>query len=399
MQPARMPASWEGLLKGYVKRTFYADTRKKNFADRAEFTEGDYRFFVKGIRDLSVAFTQERAFLPKNYLTRKEMRSGYILYFLPVNALKVATLLSEIPAERILQGDRVDLKILDVGSGPGTGLMGTMLFLERFLPRAKSVRLQWTLLDQNRQALQDAAALHDLALSDLRKRFPKVDIASELRLESRDLFDGRISRSVAGVDLLLCLNVLGEIPENRRLLLLEDLLTKALKKDGRMLAMEPALQSTSRDLMELRDEIVNRELAYLHAPCLHQAACPMFADNDRDWCHMYIPWDRPPWIEKFDRLAAIRKEWLKCSYLLLSPEEPARRETDVWRVVSGPLNSKGKAERLLCGEAGLPHLLRSMRLDRDESPSNADFDTLERGDLVRMTKTARVTRETSLKKI
>jgi ribosomal protein RSM22 (predicted rRNA methylase) len=394
-----MPHSWEALLKGYVKRTFYADTRRKDFAGRPEFTEGDYRFFVKGIRDLSVAFTQERASLPKNYLTRKEMRSGYILYFLPVNALKVATLLGSIPADRIVRDDRIDLAILDVGSGPGTGMLGTMLFLERHLSRAKSVRLRWTFIDQNRQALQDAAALHDLALSDLRKRLPKVDLSSEVRLEGRDLFQGRISRSVSAADLILCLNVLSEIVPNRRRPLLEDLLTKVLAPTGRLLAMEPALQSTTRDLMELHDEILDRSLAFVHAPCLHQAECPMLKANERDWCHTYVPWERPPWIEKFDRLAAIRKEYLKCSYLLLSQEHPPSREADLWRVVSGPLNSKGKSERLLCGEAGLPGLLRACRLDRDGSPANADFDALERGDLVRMAKTGRVTKETPLRKI
>jgi hypothetical protein len=399
MQPARMPPSWENLLKGYVKRTFYADTRRKDFAGRPEFTEGDYRFFVTGVRDLNVAFTQERAFLPKNYLSRKEMRSGYILYFLPVNALKVATLLSEIAPDRILQGDRIDLSLLDVGSGPGTGMLGTMLFLEGFFGRAKTVRLRWTLLDQNRQALQDAAALHDLALSDLRRRFPKVEIASELRLEGRDLFEGKISRLMTGADVILCLNVLSELASNRRRPLLEDLLKAVLKADGRMLVMEPALQGTTRDLMELRDELLDRHLALVHAPCLHQAECPMLKANDRDWCHTYIPWERPAWIEKFDRLAAIRKEYLKCSYLLLGRDSPAPREADLWRVVSGPLNSKGKSERLLCGEGGLPGLLRACRLDRDESPVNAGFSSLERGDLVRMAKTARVTKETPLRRV
>jgi hypothetical protein len=399
MQPARMPPSWENLLKGYVKRTFYADTRRKDFADRAEFTEGDYRFFVKGIRDLNVAFTQERAFLPKNYLSRKEMRSGYILYFLPVNALKVAALLSEISAEHILKGDRIDLQILDIGSGPGTGMLGTMLFLERFFGRARSVRLRWTLLDQNRPALNDAAALHDLILSDLKRRFPKVDLVSDLRLEGRDLFEGRISRLATGTDLILCLNVLSELAPNRRRPLLEDLLKAVLKADGRMLVMEPALQGTTRDLMALRDDLLDRNLASVHAPCLHQAECPMLQANDRDWCHAYIPWERPAWIEKFDRLAAIRKEYLKCSYLLLGREPPEKRETDLWRVVSGPLNSKGKSERLLCGEASLPGLLRACRLDRDASPANSGFDALERGDLVRMTKTARVTKETPIRRV
>jgi len=399
MQPVRMPPSWELLLKGYVKKTFYADTRKKNFADRAEFTEGDYRFFVEGIRDLSVAFTQERAFLPKNYLNRKEYRSGYILYFLPVNALKVATLLGEIPRDHFVKDGKIDLTIVDVGSGPGTGMLGTMLFLERLLKGVASVRLRWILLDQNRQALQDAAAIHDLVLADLRKRYGQIEISSELRLEARDLFAGRISKRVPQADLILCLNVIGELSQQRLRPLMQDLLVTALSPAGRMLVMEPALQSTTRGLMELRDDIVSDELGFVHAPCLHQASCPMLASNDRDWCHTYIPWDRPAWIEKIDRLAAIRKEYLKCAYLILGREEPEQRPRDLWRVVSGPLNSKGKSERLLCGEQGLPQLLRAMRLDKEASVANEDFDSLERGDLLRMAKTARVTRDTQLKRV
>ena len=97
-------------------------------------------------------------------------------------------------------------------------------------------------------------------------------MTSELRLESRDIFAGKISRTVPSADLIFCLNVLGELPPNRRLFLLEDLLTNVLSPTGRLLAMEPALQSTTRDLMDLRDEILERELASVHAPCRARAA-------------------------------------------------------------------------------------------------------------------------------
>ncbi len=71
----------------------------------------------------------------------------------------------------------------------------------------------------------------------------------------------------------------------------------------------------------------------------------------------------------------------------------------LWRVVSGPLNSNGKSERLLCGPAQSRELLRITRLDRDQSQANKDFDELERGDLVILPKISRVTRETLIKKI
>src|SRR3989338_7735703 len=125
MRPIPFPSFWESLLKRYVKKTFYAGTRKSPFADREEFTEGDYRFFSNGVRKLNLAFTQERPFLPKNYLNQKELRSGYLLYFLPVNALKAAALLSQTSSPAPLSGS--PLTILDIGSGPGTGMLGTML--------------------------------------------------------------------------------------------------------------------------------------------------------------------------------------------------------------------------------------------------------------------------------
>ena len=106
MQPIHMPAFWGDLLQGYLKRTFYAGTRRKDFVNRVQFTEGDYRFFCTGVQDLNIAFTQERHSLPHNYLNKKELRSGYILYFLPVNALKVAALLQQNPIEGFNQPQR-----------------------------------------------------------------------------------------------------------------------------------------------------------------------------------------------------------------------------------------------------------------------------------------------------
>ncbi len=413
----QMPSFWESLIKGYVKKTFYADTRKKAFADRADFTEGDYRFFTTGVRELNLAFTQERGFLPKNYLNRKEMRSGYILYFLPVNALKVAALLENTwtgpPPHPLLseaaplwgnkEGERgeVDLAILDVGSGPGTGMLGTMLYLENLMNRmgVKKIQLRWILIDQNRQALEDAAALHDLTLDRIRKKFPDRQISSEVRLVTGDLFSGRLPKipEASSADLILCLNVMGELARDRRLPLVKNLLQHHLAPHGRLLVMEPALRITTRDLMSLRDSLLEEEAGFVYAPCLHQAACPMLKANHRDWCHTYIPWERPAWIEKIDRLVAIRKDYLKCAYILLGKEEPKTAPKDIWRVVSGPLNSKGKSERLLCGEGALPDLMRITRLDRDASKENQDFDRLERGDIVQVPRVSRVDKGTVCK--
>jgi hypothetical protein len=154
--------------------------------------------------------------------------------------------------------------------------------------------------------------------------------------------------------------------------------------------MEPALQETTRDLMQVRDDLLARGSGVVLAPCLHQEACPMLAANKRDWCHTYLEWERPAWIEKIDRLAGIRKDYLKCSYLILGKGEILGSSHDTWRVVSGHLNSRGKSELLLCGPGGLPGLFRTTRLDRDRSEANRVFDEVQRGDLIQMPKVSRI---------
>ena len=408
MQTIIAPPYWEPLLKGYVKRTFFVGTRKHDFAQREEFTEGDFRFFASGVRKLTVAFTQERHSLPKNYFNQKEYRSGYILYFLPVNALKVAALLSETPRETwTKENESIKLHIMDVGSGPGTGMMGTFLHLEKILQGRQKAKLElmWTLIDQNRDALNHAGDIHDLIVDHFRKTHPQWEIVSRVHKIVNNFFSGRLPHlsSQEPADLILMLNTLNEISKERRLSVVENLLRHFLKPQGKVFLMEPALRMTTRDLMELRDQILEKEVGFIYAPCLHQAGCPMLRVSHRDWCHAYIPWERPRWIEKLDHLIATRKEYLKCSYLLIGLEPPSGKAKDVWRVVSGPLNSNGKSERLLCGPLGVegdrPDLLRMTRLDRDRSSINHDFEELERGDLVETPKMERVGRETKIRRI
>ncbi len=407
-----IPAHWEYLIKKYVKKTFFAGTRKESFADKPEFTEGDYRFFARGIRELSTAFTQERHHLPKNYLNQKEYRSGYILYFLPVNALKVATLLQKtraLPTPR----KNISLHFLDLGCGPGTALMGTLHAIEESWLAAKApekretpetIDLQWTLVDQNRLILQDAQAFHDSLLDEMRKKYPGTKMTSTVRLMTGNLFSQKLHQVIPNqkYDLVFALNFLNEFPREKQLHLIDGLtrnyLADADPESGKIFLMEPALQLTTRDLMRLHDDLLAHEVVSVLSPCLHQKACPMLAENKRDWCHTYIDWKIPDWIAKLDHLAGIKKEYLKCSYLLLG-RKPENHPSNEWRVVSGPLNSKGKTERLLCGPGNLPHLLRAMRQDKDESPQNKAFNFLERGDLVQVPKQPRIGKDTVVKRL
>src|SRR5437867_8659178 len=79
------------------------------------------RQVAEGVRTLSRLFTKQRDALGANYFADPALRRSYLLYFLPVNAAKVASLLREMPASPARP-----LRILDVGSGPGEGALAVL---------------------------------------------------------------------------------------------------------------------------------------------------------------------------------------------------------------------------------------------------------------------------------
>src|SRR5438094_459650 len=87
---------------------------------RARYREPD-REVAEGVRTLSRLFTKERNALGSDYFADPALRRAYLLYFLPVNLAKVASLLQEMPALPARP-----LRILDVGSGPGVGALAVL---------------------------------------------------------------------------------------------------------------------------------------------------------------------------------------------------------------------------------------------------------------------------------
>jgi hypothetical protein len=111
----------------------------------------------------------------------------------------------------------------------------------------------------------------------------------------------------------------------------------------------------------------------------------MLAGSKSDWCHFYIDWEEPDFLQELDRLLGNDNRHLKLSYLLMGPTDAWKQEfpdRDSWyRIVSNRMATRGKTEVILCGSPGR---IRLTRLDRDRAPSNQDLDKIARGDLVQV---------------
>ncbi|MBI2339508.1 MAG: hypothetical protein HYU99_03940 [Deltaproteobacteria bacterium] len=374
------PPFLEDLLLRYIKKTYLPDKR----AAEKPFNEKDFAFFSKGAKKLSEAYTSERGrdsvpSLPPNYLNIPVYRSGYLLYFLPVNFLKIVHILNELDPSEIIGGK---IRILDVGAGQGTSMLGLMAFYAEALKK-KKIREAWldfTLVDQSYPALKDALNLHNACSAEFQKRH--VGFNSACFIKNYDLRRGGLRRFLRNFKyhFIVVANVLNEIPDREaRAEFVEALMTDHLEPaTGRLILIEPAAQQTSRDLQWVRDRIVYHDkIGYVYAPCLHQEICPLNVVNKRDWCHFYFSWERPGFIEKVDRLIGNKKNWLACSYLVLGRRPPDSKK--MWRVISNRMPSNGKEEVVLCGPPGRYHV---ELLDRDTSPSNRAFHQIRRGDLV-----------------
>jgi ribosomal protein RSM22 (predicted rRNA methylase) len=136
-----------------------------------------------------------------------------------------------------------------------------------------------------------------------------------------------------------------------------------LAAGGTAILLEPALRETSRALLAVRDRLLASGL-HVVAPCFWTGPCPALG-RERDWCHDAAKVPSAPRVD--------------FSYLVLRTEPTAAASASVSRVVSDLLVEKGRLKIFGCGPAGRQALVR---LDRAATAANADFDRLERGDVV-----------------
>ncbi len=355
----------------------------------------DLKVLAEDVIRLSRLLTREREELPAAYLRDQRLRQAYLAYFLPSNLSKIHKPLHELSLHprNLLLKER--LRILDIGSGPGTATLGLLDFFSR---RDKGPRLEFLAIDQVAQNLRDA--------EELFKTFPQRKYLDASLKTVQSTIANMQLLLVDRFDIIILSNVLNEIfaHDERKYEKRTDLLCGILKQNladgGSFIIIEPALRETSRDLLEVRDGLVGRGF-HIYSPCAREGMCPALA-NPRDWCHEDVSWEPTPLVREIDRLTGLRKDSLKFSYLILRNDGAALRDNSgekIFRVVSEPLVSKGKREFYVCGVDGRKLITR---LNRDATPVNEEYTILGRGSVVTFErlvdegKRYRVTKDTKL---
>ena len=348
-----------------------------------------FQALCQSVAELSRLFTKDQAERTRRYLEEASLRAGYLAYFLPVNLAKVQALLDELPVDTLREPADRPLRVLDVGSGPGTGAVAVLDWMQS---QSTQRVVEIVAVDQALPALQEAAQLWR-AYAQSSGSPPPTLKRIHVNLERADSLEA--CKPEGPFELIVMANALNELWRGARDLVGSRVafvrgLLDLLVPHGSLIIMEPALRDTSRDFHLVRDRLLAAGACTVYSPCLHDGPCPALIKAG-DWCHEERPWTPPAIVAAIDREVGFIKDALKFSYVILRKDGRTivPRAADRYRVVSELRVMKGEKRAWLCNEIGRPEVGRQ---DRLRSEANAAVDGWHRGAIIRISEIVRKTK-------
>lgn len=333
-------------------------SRRREDGPETRLTPQEVKEVAAGVKQLSHGLTRERQLAGARYMDDPKLLGAYLLFYWPVSYAQARQALGELPGRA--------RRVLDLGSGPSPLAFAAM----------DAGGSEVTAADRSKPALTLARELAMEAGEALSTREWDPTKKSALPEGKFDLITmGHVINELYGT---------GDKAIPQRVALLEQVLAQ-VKPGGSLLILEPALRETSRGLLQVRDALVAKGYG-VRAPCMFRGNCPALL-KESDWCHAERQWNMPRVVEELAKVAGLHKEALKMSYLMLAPQGEAWPELPqgrLFRIVSEPLEGKGRHRYIGCGPEGRVGLAMQ---EKHRNEKNERFFKLRRGDVIAVTET------------
>ncbi len=359
-------------------------------------SDAELKSVAASLLRLQRGLTGERTLVGEPYMEDRGLLGAYLLYYWPVSYLQTAMALDELdgPAKDSPASFR---RILDIGSGPGPSS-------HAFLDRGAT---DFTLIDSGGKALAHAKALLQRASDSgatSPARTPEIPsdpvqfIAIRADIETLEEFPPGPFDAIV---LSHTMNELWRSEASRAAKRLDFLgkLVSLLSENGILLIVEPAITSTSRELLGLRDTLLaaHPELG-VAGPCPESRPCPALASGPNRSCHSEYAWAPPEPIASLAQAAGLDRSSIKACWMAFQKNpsrdgsvRPGAQDSSTrtsppdatslsGRIVSEPmLNKAGRIRYIVC--AGSRLVTVSASAD-DAHAREAGFMDLRRGDRV-----------------
>jgi hypothetical protein len=350
------------------------------------------------VAELSRLLTSGRGERKLSYLSRPNLLSAYLRYFLPWNLYRLCRLLPSLDLS-LSPGDMV----IDLGSGPLT--LVSALWVSR--PELRSLPLEFCCVDRTGAALEAGGKF----FSALAKFYPpdggdclwKIrNLRGSIGIRGGLLFNGgkapgpkfrahngKPAALVCAVNLFN--EIYGDIHNEGELYRYAEysagLLAGLSGASGSVLVVEPGVPRSGEFAGSLRSAFIEKGRVPL-SPCPHAEACPFPGGSGvkssvgsrggtgkRRWCHFaFDTEDAPRELHRLSAAAGLLKERAVLSFLFAGPKKAEPKEAGgsgprVIRVISDafPLN-RGRYGRYGCSAQGLA-LVAGSRNDVEKTGS------------------------------
>jgi ribosomal protein RSM22 (predicted rRNA methylase) len=337
------------------------------------------------VKDLSDAYIEPGKTDWKGLYKNEAAISAYLLYYLPVNLVKLFPLLDELAKGGAFDcTQRKQLSMLDIGCGPGTFMLALLEYISRAATPEVSCpeSISLTGIDRIKDNLAAAERLIGQYCSTdclpqamtVKASFGPGSLNSPDFLKSHELYD-----------LIIAGNVIAEL-DGKALATCLGAVTEHLAPGGALIIIDPGTRHAARRLLDVRQLLFQNTQLRLFAPCLCAAACPM-QDDESLWCHEKLFWQPTEAVRLVDGVLGFTKaKGIKYSFLSFVNKDVDRLSLyagmppeKIWRVGSYVIQNKGGDRLWVCN--GRERLLLR-RLERNRSEANSDFEQAGRGDLV-----------------
>ena len=329
----------------------------------------------KKLLELQRGLTGGRNLAGAGYMQDSGFLGAYLLYYWPVTYMQIHFAVSEFPEQLKERLNKKELRLLDLGSGPAPA---SASLCDEF-PQIKNV----TLVDSSEKSLTLGKSVltsdfKNLSVETLRCDFERCDFEKTFPALQKNSFD-----------IIVMSHALNELWKNqsnalekRRTFLLK--VADYLTQDGILLLNEPALLKTSRELIFVRNSLLN-EGFFVLSPCLCSAECPALLQGENHTCHSEKEWVAPEPVASLAKAAGLDRESVKMSFFALSRTPLSILENDeFWRVVSDSmLNKSGRIRYLIC--SGKKRVAFSAKKD-DSNAQKKGFFNLKRYDCFKIEK-------------
>lgn len=256
--------------------------------------------------------------LRANYQANKDhqgMYDTYLMSRMPATYAAITRVLQEIP-------DDIEVKtVLDIGSGPGTGLWAVR---ERFDSLEAYVGLEG---DRGFISLAERlnAGVLDHSTKWMLGRYPK------------DLPNNK-------ADLVLMSYTVGENSPETVLKTIDHVWKNNVSEW--LVVIEPGTPKGFKSILDIR-RYMTENGGYMYAPCKGNYNCPLIG---QDWCHFSVRLERSQ-LQKKIKDATLPYEDEKFSYLIVR-KTPVAFSDNESRIIKKPMVRPGHITLDLCNESG-----------------------------------------------